>query len=408
MIKRFNKSVKYIQFLNPHGSLPLRGLWIALALSLLVCTQPPPASAAAPGDGNSAVTAAARKLIQFCADPRTGIDAQAAAAIVDYVLAPKSGREGSLAKLDECSGAYYEFDTRIAFPRFLSYSYNAQIPGALTRPSSMRYSMWSGLQGKSHFLNDKWKPLKTADEPVIIHGMQRDCITPDLNTGIYYEYDLKRTIIYLNHKGRQALISISKQAGQSDVGKKGLIIGSDNDWNYYYSGETGSFQTGLGWVKSYIYDYFSIGVYVEANGSSNIVRSGTFQWLRAGWSGINFVQSGHILTGMKRFARNSKSILESQHLPAPGQIARHYQLLCSLPSRDLFERYSALQQAQHSLAAQSGKIGSSDRKAQASYNNIPKEQIVQELMLEYLKLSLGKQSLIDRRLCSFSAPARSR
>jgi len=102
-----------------------------------------------------------------------------------------------------------------------------------------------------------------AAEPVIIHGLQHDSNTPDLTTGVYHEYDLKRTLIHLNHKGRRVLISISKQVNQSEVGKKGAILGNDDDWNYYYSGDTGSFKTGMGWIKSYVYDFFSVGVYVE-------------------------------------------------------------------------------------------------------------------------------------------------
>lgn len=380
-------------------------LWMSLVIVLIII-QPQTAFAVSPPDKTSL---AAKKLVQFCADPKIGLDIGDVATLVDYVLAPKSNREVGLPALDGSNGAYYEFDTRIAFPRFLSYSYNAQIPGALTRPSSMRFSIWTSLQGKASGLRDKWKPASPADQPEIIHGIQRDCITPDLTTGIYYEYDLKRTLIHLNHKGRQVLISISRQVSQSDVGKKGIILGNDSDWNYFYSGETGSYKTGLGWVKSYIYDYFSIGVYVETNGSSNMVRSGTFQWLRAGWSGINFVKSDHILDGLKRFARNSKTILESKNLPAPGQLIRNYQLLCALPNRDLTARYAALQNAQKSMAVRSGKAGASEIKGNGNNNHVPKEQIVQELMLEYLKIALGKPSLVDKNHCSgFSMAAQPR
>ena len=94
-----------------------------------------------------------------------------------------------------------------------------------------------------------WKLVPRAGEPVIIRGLQRDGITPDLTTGVYYEYNLKRTLILLNHKGRQVLISISKQIDKSDIGKKGVILGNDDDWNYYYSGVPGSTKTGLGWIK---------------------------------------------------------------------------------------------------------------------------------------------------------------
>jgi len=338
------------------------------------------------------------KLVQFCADPSVRLDIQAVATLVDYVLEPKSNTETDLPKLQECPGAYHEFDTKITFSRFLAYAYNPQIPAALTRPSSMRYSLWTSPQGKSRKMPSIWTLASSAGKPVIIRGLQHDSNTPDITTGVYYEYDLKRTLILLNHKGRQVLISISKQVNTSDVGKKGVILGNDNDWNYYYSGEPGSLKAGIGWVKSYIYDYFSVGVYVESSASPTMVRTGAFQWIRAGWSGINFVQKAHIINGMKRFAGNFKTILESPNLPTPNQMISTYQRLLALPNHDLIEKYAALQQAQHSLAVQTGKIGTAEIKKQGPYAHIPKEQIVEELMLEYLKLTLGKPSLVGKKV----------
>jgi hypothetical protein len=375
-----------------------RWLSMALMLSLMTLFQHQPALALSPSDSSSPIPAAAMKLVQFCADPKVGLDAQAVATLVEYVLGPKLNKEADLPKLQECPGAYYEFDTKITFPRFLKYAYNLQIPAALTRPSSMRYSLWTAPRGKSHKIPNRWRLASPAGEPVIIHGLQHDSNTPDLTTGVYYEYDLKRTLIHLNHKGRQVLISISKQVKQSDVGKKGIILGNDDNWNYYYSGELGSYKAGIGWVKSYIYDFFSVGVYVETGASLILVRTGTFQWIRAGWSGINFVQKGHIINGMKRFARNFKTILESSNLPTPNQVIANYQQLSALPNRDLIEKYTALQQAQQSLAVQTGKIGTAEIKRQGSYAHIPQKQIVEELMLEYLKMTLGKPSLVEKKV----------
>jgi hypothetical protein len=243
-----------------------------------------------------------------------------------------------------------------------------------------------------------WKLVPPAGKSVIIRGLERNGITPDLTTGVYYEYNLKRTLILLNYKGRQVLISISKQIDKSDVGKKGIILGNDDDWNYYYSGVPGSAKAGLGWIKSYIYDYFSVGVHVESGSSPSMVRAGVFQWIRAGWSGINFVQTMHIIKGMKRDAKNSKTILESPKLPAPNQIASTYQRLSDLPQNDLVEKYTALQQARQSSAVLSGKIKTNEIKKQDSYANTPKEQIIEELMLEYFKVTLGKSSLLGKKV----------
>jgi hypothetical protein len=339
---------------------------------------------------------AAMKLVQFCIDPKAGLDENAVAILADYVLSSKQTREGALPKSLECTGAYYEFDTKITFLRLLEYSYNPFIPPVITRPSSLRYSTWTAPRGETQTLPTSWKPIPPAGVPVVIHGIEHDSNTPDLSTGVYHEYDLKRTLILLNHKGYQVLVSISKQIGTSKVGKKGVILGNDSDWNYYYSGESGSSITGLGWAKSYIYDYFSVSVYVEPSTAATTVRTGVFQWLRAGWSGINFVRANHILGGMKRFGRDVKIILESPRLPAPNQMISVYQGLSNMPDGDLMKEYAALRQAQRSLAIQTGKISKSEGEEKVSFANTSKDQMVEELMLENLKMTLGKPTLLGK------------
>jgi len=383
-----------MKFLPMNFSSGFRYLAMVVILPLMAVFHQP-ALAHSLSDSSSPISVAAVKLIQFCADPKVGLDNQAVATLVDYVLGPKSQKEADLPKHQESPGAYYEFDTKITFPRFLKYAYSPQIPAALTRPSSMRYSLWVAPQGKSHNMPIHWKSASPAGEPVIIRGLQHDSNTPDVTTGVYYEYDLKRTLILLNHKGRQVLISVSKQINNSGVGKKGIILGNDDDWNYYYSGEPGSFKEGIGWAKSYIYDFISVGVYVE---SGVMVRTGTFQWIRAGWSGINFVQTTHIRNGMKRFARNFKTILESPNLPTPNQMISAYKRLSALPKPDLIDKYAALQRSQRTLAIQTGKIGTAEANKLGLYTQIPKEQIVGELMLEYLKTALGKPSLVETKV----------
>jgi hypothetical protein len=128
-----------------------------------------------------------------------------------------------------------------------------------------------------------------------------------------------------------------------------------------------------------------------------MIRTGVFQWLRAGWSGINFVQSSHILEGMRRFGRDCKMILESSRLPAPKQMISVYQWISRMPDGDLMKEYAALRQAQRSLAIRAGKIGKSEGEDQVPLANTLKEQVVGELMLEYLKVILGKPTLLGDR-----------
>ena len=381
-----------ITLMKDPGHIHFRPLVGCFLLTLLLILLHQPVVALSATDASSPATDAAMKLMQFCIEPKAGLDEQAVATLVDHVLSSKENREYALPKSLECTGAYYEFDTKIAFPRFIEYSYNPLIPAVITRPSSLRYSSWTASRGETQKLPNSWKPALPAGVPVVIHSTQHESDSPDLNSGVYHEYDLKRTLILLNHKGRQVMISVSKQIGISNVGKKGIILGNDNDWNYYYSGQPGTPKAGLGWVKSYIYDYFSIGVYVESITAPPMVRTGVFQWLRAGWSGINFVKPSHILGGLKRFARDSRMILESPRLPAPNQMISTYQWLSNMPAGDLIKKYAALQQAQRSAAVQVGRISKSEEEEQLSFANTPKEQMVEELMLEYLKTALGRDS----------------
>ncbi len=375
---------------------------IILALFAILAHQP--ASALSSADLAASANDAALKLVEFCNEPKGGLDEQALATVVDYVLASKKSREHALPSAHKSTGAYYEFDTRIPFPRFAEYSYNPLIPTVITRPSSVRYSTWAGLRDESQRLVGAWRPIPAGAPPIVIHGSQRESDTPDLNARVYHEYDLKRTLILFNHKDHQVIVSVSKQAGKSDVGKKGGIIGNDNDWSYYYSGVPGSPQTGLGWVKSYIYDSFSVGVYVESGTAPAAVRAGVFSWLSAGWSGINFVKSSHILGGLRRFGQAAKTILESPHLPAPNQIAAVSQWLAHMPASELAKRYAALQQAVRSSAVRAGMISKASSNEQASSSNTPKDQMVEELMLEYLKIALGKPALLGHHF--FALPSK--
>ena len=133
-----------------------------------------------------------------------------------------------------------------------------------------------------------------------------------------------------------------------------------------------------------------------------MVRTGTFQWLRAGWLGINFVKPGHILGGMKRYAQNFRMVLESPRLPAPSQLTSVYQSLSNMPASVLAGEYAALQQALRTSAIQTGKISKSEADKKQSFVDTSKEQMVEELMLEYLKMTLGKPTSLGKRSSLFS------
>ena len=403
MLCRKNRSFTYYINVNQQTRfLHFSRIWRCFLLGLLLIVVYPPAPAASLADVPSPVSDAAVRLIQYCNDSKAGLDEQAVATLVDYVLTSKNSREYFLPESNRCYGAYYEFDTKIAFPRFMEYSFSSLVPAIIARPSSQRYSIWSNPRSDMQKMPGSWRAIPPDGAPVVIRGLRHDSDTPDLTTGVYHEYDLKSTLILLNHKGRQVLISISKQIDESNIGKKGVILGNDNDWTYFYSNEPGTMKTGLGWAKTYIYDYLSVAVYAEPDSSPGMVRSGAFQWLRAGWLGINFVKPGDILKGMKRFAQSFRMVLESPRLPAPSQLTSVYKSLSRMPASDLAGEYAALQQALRSSAIQAGKISKSEADEKQSLVDTSKEQMVEELMLEYLKMTLGKPTPLRKQSSLFS------
>ncbi len=251
--------------------------------------------------------------------------------VLDFVISPKSN--STLYYAEKKSGsysAYYEFDIRSDLGHILRYAYNPGIPSFAFMPSSVRLSYWSEVNGQKQPLPKLWTLLSETASPIIVKGVEHIEITPDLFTGAYYRYDEDKTLILCKYRGRSLLISIAKQKDKSDVGKKGLILGKDEDWYYFYSGQVGLSKAGIGWADTYMYDSFSVSFYYELDGETPRVRCGMFKWLRAGWANINLVNKHHIHRGMERCAKDFKTILEHPALPKPSELTgifSHYNML---------------------------------------------------------------------------------
>jgi hypothetical protein len=138
----------------------------------------------------------------------------------------------------------------------------------------------------------------------------------------------------MKHEGRPVLISLSRQKGVSDVGKKGLIIGADDNWDYLYTGQVGVSYAGLGWVKSYMYDSYSVSFYVETDTALPTVRFGVFKWLRAGWAGINLARPPNIFSGLERFKKCFKKVLENPRLADVTDVSLDFANIKSLSNED--------------------------------------------------------------------------
>lgn len=294
----------------------------------------------------------------------------------------------------EPPSAYHEFDVQRSLEYILKYTFHPDIPCSVMIPSSTRLSSWKKVKGYGHKLPRLADYLSDLNTPVVIEGVQFIENTPDIFSGAYYSYYLYRTLILFKHKGRNALISISKQTDVSNVGKKGYVLGSDNNWDYFYSGEPGTTIKGLGWVQSYMYDSYGVTIYYELDNITPQVRCGIFRWIRAGWSQINFVKNRHIHKGLIRFAESFKEIMEYPEMPDADVLAGDFSRMMLLPEEELKNKtkiYINILKNRYGAAASASRncppklFSNSDH-----WFNMSKEEMVAALGVEYIKYVMGK------------------
>jgi hypothetical protein len=342
------------------------------------------------------VVAGTKHLLSLAgAGNREAFHPERIAGLMDFVSrSKKDGMRYAAEAGDGFSSSYIEVDVRIRLADLLKYAFNPAIPWFATSPSSLRSSAWKQTDTPWTSLPRLWELLDASGDPVVIRGLETVENTPDMFSGGYYRYDLHRTLIVFSTATRRTVISISKQVGVSDVGRKGYIVGDDDDWTYFYSGEPGLNVTGLGWVKSHMYDSAGISVYTEAGGEGGPVRAANFKWLRAGWSNINMVQNSHIHSGMLRFARAFKEVLESPRLPTVNAFESDCRKIAGLSDSAMRDQMKSYRQI---LAARAEKLdGGASRhlpevfRSESYWQAMTREEMEATLVLETLKAHLGK------------------
>ena len=144
-----------------------------------------------------------------------------------------------------------------------------------------------------------------------------------------------------------------------------------------------------------MYHAHSVLVYVF-DSSAGMIRVGSFKWLNAGWSKINMVKSSHILTGIKRFAADFKTVLEAPGLPEPLLLADTHRKLLQSSEQDLRQMVSPyLQALKDSGASEVNANPFKSLLASGEYlEQMSREELVKVLLLEYVKESIGKEPLI--------------
>ncbi|MGD9330419.1 MAG: hypothetical protein PVJ53_03850 [Desulfobacterales bacterium] len=333
--------------------------------------------------------------------------------LIDFILADKAAGDLYHSTTDRLPNplVYHQLDLAQPLATIVQYAFHPVIPSHVLALSSVRHSYWKEVNGKPQPLPANLAGrLADPGTPLVIHGVEHEEIAPDLFSGAYYSYDLERTLIMCRVSGHTVWISLARQRDRSDVGRKGVVLGPDEGWNYLYTGEKGINRMGLGWVDSYMYEAFSVIVYVQPDDARPLVRCGIFKWLRAGWNDMNFVRESHIRSGLERYAESFREIIEAPSLPAPDRIAATAEAIGRMSLAQLKDEGRRHLQR---LKERYGREGRFPDKwyAQAvekgNYlDQLTRPQLEAIIFLDYMKKTLGRVPAQDSQLAmrpSYSA-----
>ena len=237
-----------------------------------------------------------------------------------------AGRSGAF--LDPL--AFHEFTVKRSLAFILEYAHNPGIPLQILTLGTVRHASWKEFDERYPDLPDIAARMGNPETPIIIRGLEHEEIAPDPESGAYYSYDLRRTLVGFRHGEHTFWVSMSRQNDKSDVGRKGYVLDGENAWHYIYSGEKGIRKLGLGWVDSFMYEGFSCNIFIQSDARPDQVKIAIFKWLRAGWNGMNFVKYKHIRGGLERYGEILRQIMENPDLPPSSEIEAVQQRIADL------------------------------------------------------------------------------
>lgn len=294
---------------------------------------------------------------------------------------------------DYGKGIFYKTTINTPLSTLIKYFVNPKIPGEALYPTSIRRNIWQEgseiLQNSSIFLTTPLPPQR----PVFSRGTEYEEITPDISSGCYYSYILKRLFILYKFKNETVFITVSFMPKESSVGLRGGVIGKDTDWDYVYSPDVGTNLPMLAWAKTYIYGSATINIFTQKPNSPT-TDIYMFKWTSAGWSGMNVVTHKHIRNGVIRFISGLKQIMESPYLPSEQEIIKKHS---ELNKMGLNELQSILKPFASELAIKSLKDSTLSKdsfqkilKNDVYPTTLTKENAVAELLKRYMKQKINQ------------------
>jgi hypothetical protein len=294
--------------------------------------------------------------------------------------------------------AFNQFSIDVDLQRIIDYTLDADIPSFFFWPSSLRMSDWITMDGGKEQLALIKNTSESMEMPFILRGSEHVSITPDQHTGAYFTYDVNKMIVLCSHGKGKVLLSVQGQEAPSAVGRKGWVLGEDEEWNYLYTDEKGLGLKGLGWADTYMYDSYNVTVYYQPDPNNPMVICSSVSWVNAGWAGINMVKSKHIHRGLKRVAEAFTAVMKNPRLPEPAALAETFSKKEDLPT-PMLRQYTSeyLVELQRRLSTTEGLW----EKVRASFDKnrlldqMSRDEMYATLALDYFKKVLGHNPVMD-------------
>ena len=332
-------------------------------------------------------------------DGDPALDNRKLESIIDFLSANKSDK--GIYSADSSFGvpsAFHQFPVQSDLQEIIDYTLDANIPSFFFWPTSLRLTQWTRVDGGDKQFDRLQAASRHLDEPFIFKGAEHVTITPDQHTGAYYTYDVNKLIILSPCRQGQVMVSIYKQQAPSAVGRRGWVLGQDDEWSYLYTQEKGLNVKGLGWASTYMYDSFGITVYYQPSIEKPMVTAGVFSWVKAGWAHINMVQPKHIHNGLVRVALAFTEVLEDPKLPDPKTLAQTFSKSKDLTTAELRNYVSTyLSDLKERISSSSDvwKKVAGDFDSRELLDQMSRDELYAVVALDYLKKILDRNPVMD-------------
>jgi hypothetical protein len=332
-------------------------------------------------------------------DGEVTLDNRQIESLVDFLGTTKS--DDGIYRADASFGApsaFHQFSVNAGLQQIVDYTLDANIPSFFFWPSSLRLTRWTKVDGGDEQFDRLKAASHQSDASFTFRAAEHVTITPDQHTGAYYSYDVNKIIILCPYRQGRVLVNIYKQQAPSAVGRRGWVLGKDDDWSYLYTQDKGLNLKGLGWADTYMYDSFGVTVYYQPSLGKPVVTSGVFSWVRAGWAHINMVEPRHIHDGLVRVALAFKEVLEDPKLPDPAILAETFSKSKDLPTpvlRKYAGDYFAGLKKRIAASANIWKNVADDFDSRALLDHMSRDELYAVVALDYLKKLLGRNPVMD-------------